>query len=245
MRYLPLLALLALPVSAHAETITVFAAASLKTALDRVATGWTTASGDDVVISYAGSSTLAKQIIAGAPADIFISASTDWMDAVEAEGVLADGTRRDLLGNTLVLIGTKGSPEVDLPQLPMVLGESYLAMALVDSVPAGVYGKQSLTTLGIWSELEPKVAQADDVRAALALVATGEAQYGVVYASDAAAEPRVSIVATFADDSHDPITYPAALIEGRETSAAQGFLAHLATSTAAGVFESEGFKVLD
>jgi len=245
MRHLFLLALLAAPVSATAETVTVFAAASLKTALDLVATGWETESGDDVVISYAGSSTLAKQIIEGAPANAFISASSDWMDALEAEGVLAGGTRRDLLGNTLVLIGTKGSPPIDLPDLPMALGESHLAMALVSAVPAGIYGKQALTTLGLWTALEPKVAQADDVRAALALVAAGEAHYGIVYATDALAETRVDTAATFAGDSHDPITYPAALIDGNATPAAASFLDYLSTSEAAQVFAAQGFKVLN
>lgn len=236
-----LIALLALPVSAHAETVTVFAAASLKTALDRIVASYE--SNDRVTVSYAGSSALAKQVIEGAPADIFISASTDWMDEVEAAGLVAEGSRKNLLGNTLVLVGTKGSSEMAPAELPEALGASYLAMALVDAVPAGIYGKQALTHLGIWDAVAPKVAQASDVRAALALVAAGEAHYGVVYGSDAVAEPRVTQVATFPAESHDAITYPAALIADA-SQAATAFLDHLSSTEATEVFEAEGFRVL-
>lgn len=239
-----LLAMLALPVSAHADTVTVFAAASLKTALDRIVTAYDAESGDRVTVSYAGSSALAKQVIEGAPANIFISASTDWMDAVETAGLVAEGSRIDLLGNALVVVGTKGSAPIEPADLPQALGASHLAMALVDAVPAGVYGKQALTHLGLWEALAPKVAQASDVRAALALVATGEAHYGIVYASDAVAEPRVDKVATFPAGSHDAITYPAALIKGEESEAAAKFLTHLSTDEAAQVFDAEGFEVL-
>lgn len=232
---------LSLPISARAEEVTVFAAASLKTALDEIAQEWQQSSGDTLAISYAGSSQLARQIQQGAPADMFISAAVDWMGTLEADGLVIDGTRRDLLGNTLVLVGAAGSPPVDPAALPEVLGEEKLAMALVDSVPAGVYGKQALTSLGIWDTVAPSVAQAENVRAALALVATGEAPFGIVYASDAVAETGVSVVATFPETSHEPIIYPAALIGGAD---GQALLDHLSSPEAAAIFKAQGFEVL-
>ncbi|KGJ03352.1 molybdate transport system substrate-binding protein [Paracoccus halophilus] len=242
---MPLIAaLIAIAPTAMADEITVFAAASLKTALDEIAAGWQESSGDTVVVSYAGSSALAKQIQQGAPADLFISASTGWMDAVQDSGDIDPATRRDLLGNTLVLIGT-GTPAAAAPaDLPRLLGDAKLAMAMVDSVPAGQYGKEALTFLGLWDAVAPQVAQADNVRAALKLVATGEAPLGIVYGSDATAEPAVGIVATFPADSHKPITYPAALTEGADTPQAAAFLASLSQEPARSIFEAQGFTVV-
>lgn len=221
----------------------IFAAASMKTALDEIATEFAAETGTKPVISYAGSSALAKQIDAGAPADMFISASVAWMDDVEKAGMVLPDSRKDLLGNTLVLISDSEAP-VDLPKLPEVLGDHKLAMALVDSVPAGQYGKAALTFMGLWDKVEPQVAQADNVRAALALVATGEAPYGIVYKTDAAAEPKVHVVATFPEDSHKPITYPAALIkDGPAPAEAKAFLDYLGTPKAAAIFEAQGFEV--
>ncbi len=243
MRHLLLSAALLVPGLAAAESPTVFAAASLKTALDQVAQSWQDAGHDPVVISYAGSSALARQIEAGAPADLFLSASVAWMDTVEGAGVVVPGTRRDLLGNTLVLIGAEDGA-VDLADLPATLGEQHLAMALVDSVPAGQYGKAALTYLGLWDALAPHVAQADNVRAALALVATGEAPFGVVYATDAAAEPRVHLAATFPAESHPPIIYPAAqLTTGTAPEDAVAFLAYLGGAEAAQIFQAQGFSM--
>lgn len=238
------IALIALPLTAQAETVTVFAAASLKTALDEIKPEWEAASGDELVISYAGSSSLAQQIIQGAPADVFISASIDWMDKVDAEGLVVDGTRKDLLGNTLVLVAAQDAPDTEIEGLPDALNGGKLAMALVDSVPAGVYGKEALTQLGLWSDVQGDVAQADNVRAALSLVATGEAPYGIVYASDAVAEPNVRTVATFPEDSHDPITYPAAVVTGPSPDAAKAFLDYLEQPSSVEVFEEQGFEVL-
>ncbi|MCJ8139209.1 molybdate ABC transporter substrate-binding protein [Falsirhodobacter halotolerans] len=238
------LVLIALPVMAQADTVTVFAAASLKTAFDTIAPDWKAQSGDDLVISYAGSSVLAQQIIQGAPTDVFISASTDWMDAVDEAGVTIMGTRRDLLGNTLVLVAATDAPETTIERLPDALSGGKLAMALVDSVPAGVYGQEALRTLGLWDHVRADVAQADNVRAALALVAAGEAPYGIVYASDAVAEPAVRVVATFPEDSHTPITYPAAVIRGTHPEAAEAFLTYLSQPAAGAVFADQGFKVL-
>ncbi|RCW82846.1 molybdate ABC transporter substrate-binding protein [Paracoccus lutimaris] len=241
---LPLIAaLIALAPAAQADEITVFAAASLKTALDQIAADWQTAHGDTVVISYAGSSQLAKQIQQGAPADLFISASTGWMDAVQETGSIDPATRRDLLGNTLVLVGTGTPAEAPIADLPALLGDAKLAMALVDSVPAGQYGKEALISLNLWPEVEAQVAQADNVRAALKLVATGEAPLGIVYGSDAVAEPGVGVVATFPEDSHKPITYPAAVTSSADTPQAAAFLDSLSQEPAKAVFEAQGFTV--
>ncbi len=225
---------------AMADEVIVFAAASLKTALDKIASDYEAETGETVLISYAGSSKLAQQIIQGAPADVFISASTQWIDAVEAEGLLADGSRTDLLGNSLLLVGYEDDA-FDIAELPDHLGNERLAMALVNSVPAGQYGKEAITNLGLWETLAPSVAQADNVRAALALVATGEAPFGIVYASDAVAEPAVHVIATFAENTHAPIIYPAALTTEADDAA---FLDYLTAPQAADVFKAQGFTVL-
>lgn len=230
-------------------SVTVFAAASLKNAMDGVAAAWRARTGHEVVVSLAGSSALARQIQAGAPADIFISANADWMDRLEEDGLLIEGTRRDLLANSIVLVahGGKAAPLEISPVLDLsgLLGEERLAMALVEAVPAGVYGKAALTRLGLWDAVAPKVAQADNVRAALALVATGEAPFGIVYATDAAAEPGVSVIGTFPADTHPPIVYPAAALGGRDNPLAVDFLAFLDSDEAAMIFAGEGFVVLD
>jgi molybdate transport system substrate-binding protein len=229
-----------------AETVIVFAAASTKTALDQIAAEFTLTTGHDVVLSYAGSSALARQITQGAPADIFISANTEWMDVVEAEGLIEDGTRRDLLGNTLVLIGSaESAASVDLTDLPKALGNERLAMGMVDSVPAGIYGKAALETLGLWVDIQPQVAQMDNVRSALALVALGEAPFGIVYASDVLAEPSVHVVAEFPTDSYPAIVYPVADIAGHESEAENAFLDYLASPAARTLFEAQGFTVLN
>lgn len=237
---------LALSAPASAEEVVVFAAASLKNALDSVAADFEAATGNTVTVSYAGSNALAKQIIEGAPADIFISAAVNWMDEVEKAGLVAGGTRADLLGNTLVLVAhgkdtapVQIGPDFDLKGL---LGDDKLAMALVDSVPAGQYGKAALESLGVWSAVEPSVAQADNVRAALALVATGEAPLGIVYATDAAAEPRVGVVTTFPEGSHPAIVYPAAVTaDAAEPAEARAFLDWLAGPEATAIFARHGF----
>ncbi|MBC7280662.1 molybdate ABC transporter substrate-binding protein [Hoeflea sp.] len=241
-------ATLAVPARATAEDITIFAAASMKTALDAIATAWNAETGNSAVVSYAGSSALAKQIQEGAPADVFISAAVKWMDTLEESKLIKPGTRVDLLGNSIVLVahGAEAAPVEIAPgfDLAGILGENKLAMALVDSVPAGVYGKAALTSLGVWDAVEPKVAQADNVRAALALVAAGEAPMGIVYASDAVAEPRVRIVGVFPADSHPPIVYPAAVIADSAKPEAQAFLTYLSGAKARIAFEGQGFTVL-
>lgn len=237
------LALLVTSGSAHAEPVTVFAAASLKTALDEIEPAFEAATGHDLTMSLAGSSALARQIEHGAPADVFLSANVGWMDHLGALGLLEPGTRRDLLGNSLVLIG-QGAPLENLADLPDRLGEGRLAMALVQAVPAGIYGQEALQSLGLWEEVLPQVAQVDNVRAALALVALGEAPLGIVYATDAQAEPDVSVLAEFPAISHAPIVYPSARIAGSGAAAAD-FLDYLQSDAARAVFEAQGFRVLE
>nr|WP_246139407.1 molybdate ABC transporter substrate-binding protein [Phaeobacter marinintestinus] len=242
-----LFSLLALTASlasvALADNVTVFAAASLKNAMDDVAQAYEAQSGDDVVVSFGGSSALARQIQQGAPADLFISANPGWMDVLEEDGLIVPGTRLDLLSNTLVLIGSDPrvltiSPDLDL--VAALKGER-LAMALVDAVPAGIYGKAALISLGIWSELAPHIAQTDNVRAALRLVALGEAPLGIVYATDALADPNVYILDSFPANSHPPIRYPVAVVsEGRQT-ASRRFLDYLTSDSARVVFDRYGF----
>ena len=233
--------------TAAADEVTVFAAASTKTALDEIAAAWARETGHRAVVSYAGSSALARQIEAGAPADVFISADVGWMDAVEAEGLIRPETRADLLGNTLVLIGhgADAAPVALAPGLDLaaMLGEERLAMALVDAVPAGIYGKAALQSLGVWDVVAPQVAQADNVRAALALVSTGEAPMGIVYATDARADPDVTALGTFPPDTHPPVVYPVAITADSASPVAEEFLAYLASPTARAAWERQGFGV--
>jgi molybdate transport system substrate-binding protein len=233
--------------------ILLFAAASLKNALDEIATAWGRDTGKPPPrISYAASSALAKQIEQGAPADIFLSADLDWMDYVAARNLILPETRVNLLGNRIVLIGPGDSKVtvnleagVDLARvLTNALKGGRLAMANVDAVPAGKYGKAALETLGVWNGVKGSVAQAENVRAALLLVARGEAPLGIVYGTDAAAEPNVRIVATFPEGSHPPIVYPVARIRDSRSADAKSFLDHLRGAKARVVFEKQGFSML-
>jgi len=233
---------------ARAAEVTVFAAASLKTALDEIAAAWEAETGHSATMSYGGSPALAKQIIAAAPADVFLSASPEWMDAVEDAGLLRDGTRVDLLGNRLVLVahGSGAAPLGLEPgtDLAGMLAGGKLSMAMVDSVPAGQYGREALTALGLWESVADSVAQSENVRMALQLVALGEAPFGIVYASDAVAEPGVTVVATFPEASHSPIIYPGAVIASSKAPEAEAFLAYLSSDAARAVFEAQGFLPL-
>ncbi len=237
------------PSAATAQQVLVFAAASLSSALDRIGTVWADQTGGEAVMSYAGSPALAKQIQQGAPADIFISASTDWMDAIEASGDLRTASRRNLLGNRLVLIAHgRGADPLPIDaslDLPGLLGDGRLAMAMVDAVPAGVYGKAALGRLGLWEAVAPQVAQAENVRAALAFVERGEAPLGIVYATDAAVSDDVSIVGIFPADSHPEILYPAALTAASTSDEAEAFLAFLSSEAARSIWEDFGFIVPD
>lgn len=235
---------------AQAAEITVFAAASLKTALDQIAGDWQAGTGNSAVIAYGGSAALARQIIAGAPADLYISAAEEWMDAVQAQGLIRPETRRDVVGNRLVLIAHgNGAAPVTLDQnldLAGLLGGERLSMALVDAVPAGQYGKQALITLGLWDSVKDSLAQSENVRVALQLVALGEAPLGIVYASDAIADQaHVSVVASFPETSHSPIRYPGAVIAtSTAVPEAEAFLAYLGSDAARSVFAAQSFTLL-
>nr|WP_111735240.1 molybdate ABC transporter substrate-binding protein [Roseovarius amoyensis] len=245
--WLVLMLMLTLALPASAARLTVFAAASLKTALDEAVPAYAAQGGEKVTLSYAGSSVLARQIAQGAPADVFISANPRWMDWLEGEGRIETGTRANILGNRLVLIGPADAASLTItPGMDLAdrLGDGWLAMALVDAVPAGIYGKAALQSLGEWQAVADKVAQADNVRAALMLVALGEAAMGVVYATDAAAEDGVAVLGMFPTDSHPPIIYPAAAIRGRAGPDARAFLSYLHGAEAATIFQRHGFAVL-
>ena len=230
------------------EKLTVFAAASLKNALDAVNAACEADVGEAATISYAASSALAKQIEQGAPADIFMSADLDWMAYLSEKNLTVKDTETRLLGNRIVLIApADSSASTDIAagfDLAALLGDGKLAMANVDAVPAGKYGKAALEKLGVWASVEANVAQAENVRAALALVSTGEAPLGIVYATDAAADPKVKVVASFPDDSHAPIVYPVARIAESTDEEASAFLRCLQTSKAKALFEEQGFTVL-
>ena len=235
-------------ISSAQEKVVIFAAASLKNAVDDIVEDWETRTGKTAAVSYAGSSTLAKQIEQGAPADIFMSADLEWMGYLSGKGLTVKESERVLLGNRLALVAptdsqvtAKISPGFDLAD---VLGDGRLAMANVDAVPAGKYGKAALETLGVWDSVSGRVAQADNVRAALALVAAGETPLGIVYETDAAAEPAVRILDRFPEDSHPPILYPVARIAGSENPGAMDLMEFLLSSAARRSFERQGFTWL-
>ena len=235
------------------ERVLVFAAASLSDALAAIAADFEAETGHQIVVSFAGSSALARQILLGAPADLFISADTRWANEVEEAGGVEVGRRRDLLANRLVLVAPEASveeaaaPVVLTPAFDLegALGSGRLAIGLVDAVPAGRYGAAALRSLGLWDEVSDRLAQTDNVRAALALVATGATPLGIVYSSDVVAEPRVRTLGEFPAETHPPIVYPLLDLAGRDTPAENAFFAYLTTEAARAVFERFGFSVLE
>lgn len=234
------------PVTGFAAAPTIFAAASLKPALDDLATQGALGTPAPQLV-YAASSALARQLEQGAPADVFISADEAWMDDVAAHSALASDTRRDLLGNALVLVAAKASNmTVDLhdpASLLRALDSGHLAIALPKAVPAGRYADASLHALGLWKALRPKLAMSRDVRAALELVAMGDCPLGIVYRSDAASEPRVRIVATFPPSSHKPVVYPVAIVRGHDNAVSRALLQALQSPRAQATFKQYGFDV--
>jgi molybdate transport system substrate-binding protein len=244
----------AAPMSARAQSqagggdVIVFAAASLKNALDAVNAQRQTETGKKAVVSYAASSALAKQIEQGAPAQIFISADLDWMDYLAQKSLIKPETRSNLLGNRLVLIAPKDKAQpLEVTRgfdLAGRIGNGRLAVANLDAVPAGKYAKAALVKLEVWDSVVAKTAQAENVRAALLLVARGEAPVGIVYQTDAAAEANVAIFGTFPEDTHPPIVYPVALTVAATHPDAAAFLAYLASAKAKPVFQAHGFTVL-
>jgi molybdate transport system substrate-binding protein len=231
------------------QSVTVFAAASMKNALDDVDAAFTKVSGIKVTASYEASSALAKQIEAGAPADIYISADLRWMDYASKHKLIKADTRSNLLGNKLVLIAPRDSKldHVAIGQgfdIAKLAGEDRIAVADVKAVPAGLYAKAALEKLGVWKAAEPKLAQAENVRATLAFVARGETPLGIVYETDARIEPKVKIIGVFPADSHPPITYPVAATTNARDEVASRYLAFLHTNAAKTIFERYGFSYL-
>lgn len=234
---------------APAADLVVFAAASLKDALDAVAAQWQQDTGKKATISYGASSALAKQIEQAAPAQVFLSADLAWMDYLADKGLIRPETRSNLLGNQLVLIAAKDkAPAVEIKpgfDLAELLGrDGRLAMANVDAVPAGKYGKAALEKLGVWASVSARIAQAENVRAALLFVSRGEAPVGIVYRTDAAATGNVKIIGTFPQDTHPPIIYPIALTAAATHPDAAAFLAYARSARAKPLFEAQGFSVL-
>lgn len=226
----------------------VFAAASLKTALDSVAAAWAGETGKMPPTVYASSAILAKQIAQGAPADIFISADLQWMDYLDKAGLIQPETRHNILGNALVLIEPADSstnlevaPGFDLAG---AAGNGRIAVCTISSCPGGIYAKQALEALGVWAKVEPKLAQADNIRSALRLVSLGEAKFGIVYATDARSDPKVRVVGVFPESTHDPIVYPAALIKASRNPDAARFLGFLSSPAASMIWIAQGFAIL-
>jgi molybdate transport system substrate-binding protein len=249
---LGLLAPVGLPAAAPVESqsVTVFAAASLKTALDDIAARWRKETGRTARVSYAASGPLAKQIEAGAPADIFISADVPWMDYVAGRRLIRPETRRNLLGNALVLVAPADSRAQPMEinaqtDFSALLGsDGRLVIGEPRSVPAGAYAQKALTSLGLWDKVKDRLAQTESVRATLLFVARGEAPLGIVYRSDAHAEPKVKVLGTFPESSHPPIVYPIAMVAGSMNLDAKAFYDYLATPVASAIFQRESFDVL-
>jgi molybdate transport system substrate-binding protein len=246
-------ALLGMPQQGSAEPAkpgpVIFAAASMKTALDAISADFTKSAGYAAKISYGSSGVLAKQINQAAPADIFISADLKWMDYLDKAKLLKPGTRRSLLGNALVLIEpVDATAKIKIaPGFPLAsaLGTGKLAVCTIASCPAGIYAQEALTKLGVFKEVEPKLAQAENVRSALLLVSRGEAPFGIVYSTDAKAEPKVKVVDTFPESSHKPIVYPIAVLKSSTNPATAKFVAFMTSQAAVKILKDQGFTVLD
>ncbi|HEY5226562.1 MAG TPA: molybdate ABC transporter substrate-binding protein [Methylovirgula sp.] len=227
----------------------IFAAASMKTALDAISADFTKTTGYAAKISYGSSGVLAKQINQAAPADIFISADLKWMDYLDKANLLRAGTRRNLLGNALVLIEPAAATATLKigPGFPLAaaLGDGKLAVCTIASCPAGIYGKEALVNLGVFKDVEPKLAQAENVRGALVLVARGEAKFGIVYSTDAKAEQKVKVVDTFPESSHKPIVYPIAILKSSTNPEAARFVAFMTSQAAVKILTDQGFTVLE
>jgi molybdate transport system substrate-binding protein len=231
-----------------APSLTIFAAASMTTALNEIAASWTAKTGQRPSIVYASSAVHARQIKQGAPADIFISADESWADFLEKAKLLRPGTRHNFVGNDLVLIAPADSkatlkiePGFDLAG---AIGSGRLAVCTVASCPGGMYVREALTHLGVWEKVEPRLAQASNIRGALNLVARGEAPFGIVYATDANADRSVRVIGTFPADSHSPIVYPVAILASSKHSEAQSFVAYLSSPTAGKILREQGFTIL-
>jgi molybdate transport system substrate-binding protein len=248
MRLLCVLMVLLLPLSARAQEVTVFAAASLTDAMKDISAKWAAAGHQPLRMSFGSSSTLARQIEQGAPANVFASADEKWMDYLADKKLIAADTRKDLLGNDLVLVVSADKPK------HVTIDKSFDLMGLLGSdgrlatgdpahVPVGIYAEQALKKLGMWDAVSPRLARTEDVRGALLLVERGEAPAGIVYATDAAVSKAVMIAGTFPADSHDPVSYPFAVTKAGDTQEARALLGFLTSPPARAVFVQRGFKV--
>jgi len=248
MRCLLFLCVLLVPLAARAQGLTVFAAASLTDAMKDIAKQWTQAGHPPLQMSFASSSTLAQQIAQGAPANVFASADEKWMDFLAQKNLIVADSRKDLLGNDLVLVVPTDKP------LHVTIGPGFDLLKLLGRngrlsvgdpahVPAGIYAEQALKKLGWWDSVSPRLASAEDVRAALLLVERGEAPAGIVYGTDAAVSKAVMVAGTFPASSHDPVAYPFALVKAGDTPDARALLKFLAGPQARAVFVQRGFKV--
>ncbi|MBS1300803.1 molybdate ABC transporter substrate-binding protein [Loktanella sp. SALINAS62] len=240
MKILLALLLSLLPTLAAAQDVTIFAAASLKEPLDAFAV-----TQPGLIVSYSGSGTLARQVMNGAPADLVIMAHPDWVTAMDDADVIVSDSITDLLSNEIVLVGPQETPDITLDPVALTraLGvDGRLAIGLTGSVPAGIYGRQALESLGLWNSVSDRLVETDSARAALALVARGEVPIGLVYATDARVEPTLKIVARFPVESHAPILYQAAVVKDGNVVAAQAVLDALTTSESLTTFAAAGFK---
>jgi molybdate transport system substrate-binding protein len=248
MRFLLFVLVLLVPLAARAQELTVFAAASLTDAMKDVSALWTKAGHPPLTLSFGASSTLARQIEQGAPAALFASADEKWMDYLAQKNLIAADTRKDLLGNDLVLVVAADKPMhvtlgPDFDLLGLLGASGRLATGDPAHVPVGIYAEQALRKLGWWDKVAPRLARTDDVRAALLLVERGEAPAGIVYATDAAVSKAVMVAGTFPASSHDPVAYPFAVVKAHDTPEARAMLTFLAGPQAREVFVQRGFKV--
>lgn len=248
MRFLLALCLLLAPLTARAEQLTVFAAASLTDAMKDISTQWAQAGHQPLSMSFGASSTLARQIEQGAPANVFASADEKWMDYLADKKLIVADTRKDLLGNDLVLIVPADKPQhvtigPNFNLVGMLGANGRVATGDPAHVPVGIYAEQALKKLGIWDAVSPHLARTEDVRGALLLVERGEAPAGIVYATDAAVSKGVMIAGVFPANSHDPVSYPFAVMKSGDTPEARALMAFLGGSQARAIFEKRGFKV--
>jgi molybdate transport system substrate-binding protein len=248
MRFLLAFCLLLAPLVARAQELTVFAAASLTDAMKDVSAQWAQASHPPLRMSFGSSSTLARQIEQGAPANLFASADEKWMDYLADKKLIALDTRKDLVGNDLVLVVPPDKPQhvtikpgFDL--LGMLGPSGRIATGDPAHVPVGIYAEQALKKLGLWDAVSPRLARADDVRSALLLVERGEAPAGIVYATDAAVSKAVMVAGTFPADSHDPVSYPFAVVRSGDTPEARALMTFLSGPQVRDIFVKRGFKV--
>ncbi len=248
MRFLLALCLFLTPLAARAQELTVFAAASLTDAMKDIAAQWAQSGHPPLRMSFGSSSTLARQIDQGAPANVFASADEKWMDYLADKKLIVTDTRKDLLGNDLVLVVPADKPQhVNIgPGFKLVgmLGpDGRVATGDPAHVPVGIYAEQALKKLGIWDAVSPHLARADDVRSALLLVERGEAPAGIVYATDAAVSKAVMVAGTFPANSHDPVSYPFAVVKAADTPEARALMTYLSGPEARAIFVKRGFKV--